>query len=549
MKSLFKVLVVSGLVAGQSALSELAECSAQKIQEVLSPATEHESRVELNCHLKLHRNDVVTKQVRISGAKGSNLRMNCHGATLKANSASDPQLRLLIRSTYDKAQDGDEGWLRPENVLIENCRIEGSVRVMGMAVNGEDDNLTASSRSEGHTKRVQESAPRGIVLNKNTFIGQGSIPIYFSPGVTHSGITNSHIGGVSNSVAVYFDAESAQNTLKGNRIDTKTLDQTKSTKFLGFTVHKSHKFRELVAIDGSAYNKITDNFFSSLNHGGIYLYRNCGEGGNIRHQTSSYNEIINNTFYYNKYDGDLPAIWVASRNGNRSYCDEDAGFPLGSSKSNLDHATMNLIAQNKFFKFSPKKIVKVDAFPNYVERNETVTAPIARSSGCYLRNGFPSIFLAHGQSSLYTIKNEIPTCHDLEYRCNDGILEAKKTSCPLVASTLVPFSCQLQGSNSKCQQTATCPQGMRIRGMKALCNLEFGQVNEKTLKSLAWNHLSVSTPSDHVSEGSCILGKSQISSETLPVSVSPGATKVTFSCSENDKNGGDCHISGKILCE
>ena len=34
--------------------------------------------------------------------------------------------------------------------------------------------------------------------------------------------------------------------------------------------------RELIAINGSAYNQIIDNRFSRLDKGRIYLYRNCG---------------------------------------------------------------------------------------------------------------------------------------------------------------------------------------------------------------------------------------------------------------------------------
>ncbi|MBL7671001.1 MAG: hypothetical protein JNM39_11000 [Bdellovibrionaceae bacterium] len=366
-----KWIVIVGLVtvnAVESVSAEVQTCSTLKKQEVLEAASAGRPTVELNCHLTLQKSDFITKQVRISGNLVNGLVFDCHGATLRANSFSDPQLRLLVRSLKGVGSNGLDVWRRPENILIKNCNIEGSTRVMGVASNGEGKNLTESSRQPGHTGRTQSYAPRGIIFNKNKFIGQGATPIYFAPGVNYSAVLNSHIGGYSKSVAVYFDAESAKNTLDNNVIDTKTIEK-----------RAGGSARELVAIDGSAYNKIANNYFSSLNHGGIYLYRNCGEGGNIRHQTSRYNEIVNNTFYYNKYRGELPAIWVASRNGNRSYCDLDIGYDFGSSSSDLDHAINNKIHLNQFFKLHPNYMIRVNAFPNEVESNEVVTSRIIRT--------------------------------------------------------------------------------------------------------------------------------------------------------------------------
>lgn len=361
------LVAVSGLNSSY-AYAEIQNCSAQKQQEVLEVASASHPTVELNCHLRLQSKDIVTKQVRISGDKVNGLIFDCRGASLQANTFSDPQLRLLVRSLKKTSTSGIDEWLRPENILIKNCTIEGSTRVMGVASNGEGTNLTISSRSLGHTGRVQSYAPRGIIFDRNKFLGHGATPIYFSPGVNHSSVLNSHIGGFSTSVAVYFDAESAKNTLDNNVIDTKTIEKK-----------AGGAARELVAIDGSAYNRIANNYFSSLNHGGIYLYRNCGEGGNIRHQTSSFNEIVNNTFYYNKYKGTLPSIWVASRNGNRSYCDLDKGYPFGSSVSDLDLAINNKIYLNQFFKLNPNVMIRLNASPNQVERNEIVTARINRA--------------------------------------------------------------------------------------------------------------------------------------------------------------------------
>src|SRR5690606_33199014 len=121
--------------------------------------------------------------------------------------------------------------------------------------------------------------------------------------------------GWGDSVGIYMDAESGHNVIARNYI------------------HMLTNQREQVAIDGSAHNTVIENRFSGLSHGGIYLYRNCGEDGNIRHQTPSYNQIVNNVFYYDSCTGGNPAIWLASRNGNRPYCGLDDGYPYGSSAS------------------------------------------------------------------------------------------------------------------------------------------------------------------------------------------------------------------------
>jgi hypothetical protein len=339
-------------------------CSTAKYLEVVAPATADRNSVEVSCNLILKSSDIVTKQVRISGGNASNLTLNCNGASLVSNQFSDPHLRLLVRSLRSTTSDGIEVWSRPENVSIKKCIIYGSTRVQGMGSNGQGKYLTESSKNNGHTARVQKNAPRGIHFSLMKFLGQGKTPVYFSPGVNHSSILKSHIGGFADSVAIYFDAESASNTVDGNTINTTTLERE--------TNGKHSNARELFAIDGSAHNRIINNYFSRLNHGGIYLYRNCGEGGNIRHQTPSFNVIENNTFYYKKYKGELPSVWVASRKGRSSYCDADKGYPFGSSRSDLDHAKNNIIRFNLIYKLSPSQMIRVDSHPNSVDSNKTV---------------------------------------------------------------------------------------------------------------------------------------------------------------------------------
>ena len=222
-----------------------------------------------------------------------------------------------------------------------------------MAANGEGAALRDSSRRSGHTERAQAAAPTNIMLDTLTLLGQGRIPLYLAPGVTGVTLQNSHVGGRSNSVAVYLDAESANNTLQHNLIDSRSA-------------------RELVAIDGSAHNTVRHNRFSALSHGGLFLYRNCGEGGTVRHQTPSHNTISDNTFFYRYYHGGLPAVWLGARNGNRNYCEADAGYPFGSSISNLDGAQHNRISNNRIYKLSPLRMIRDHGSDNMISGNTTV---------------------------------------------------------------------------------------------------------------------------------------------------------------------------------
>jgi len=76
-----------------------------------------------------------------------------------------------------------------------------------------------------------------------------------------------------------------------------------------------------------------------LKQGGIYLYRNCGEGGTVRIETPSYNRILNNLFVYQRQELSDPAIYVGSRNYGRfenwwpgSHCNDDVGRQRNDSK-------------------------------------------------------------------------------------------------------------------------------------------------------------------------------------------------------------------------
>ena len=268
----------------------------------------------------------MSRRLLLEGSASSGIQIDCGGGAIGRPETEPAFPRFTIEIRSRQREGGRPEWDRPTDITIRNCTVRGSVRIWGMAINGQGEVLKLSSRSLGHTERAQEAAPRRIAIEKSVLLSAGAIPLYIGPGVTGVSLTGSQLRGRSVSVGVYLDAESAGNTIAGNSFDIDTA-------------------REVIAVDGSARNRVIDNTFRLTWRGGIFLYRNCGEGGTIRHQTPSFNTIAGNRFDY-AFPLHSPAISVGSREGWRLYCGEDAGYPFGSSADNGDHATNNVVENN-----------------------------------------------------------------------------------------------------------------------------------------------------------------------------------------------------------
>ena len=182
---------------------------------------------------------------------------------------------------------------------------------------------------EGHAERAQAAAPRQIILENLQIEAEHRIPLYLGPGATAVTVKNCRFTGWTLSTVLYLDAETAGNTIENCIFDVRAA-------------------REVIAVDGSARNIIKGNRFLRASFGGIYLYRNCGEGGTVRHQTPRENRIENNTFDLAGLRPGSYGIWLGSRQGRRHYCEADAGYPFGSSADNRDFADDNTVAANMF---------------------------------------------------------------------------------------------------------------------------------------------------------------------------------------------------------
>jgi hypothetical protein len=534
-------------------IAPMPPCSEQKIAEVRARAgaVRHDGSFEpafvfIDCSLTLRSSDVITKRLVFKGTRASGVTVEGNGATIDGGPGTPnyhPSYAVHMVEISSEPTSDSRHWSPPVGITLRNCQIKGSVWVYGMTSGVDTDDRE-------YVTLARNNAPHNIVFDNVTITGQGlpcapkstdCTPLYLHAGVNNFQLLNSTINGKVDrkAVGIYLDDVTYRNTFRNNRIEPDTDG------------------REVMSLDGSSYNTIINNFFSSLDHGGIYLYSNCGEEGSERRGRPTHNTIINNVFYYDKYDGDNPAIFVASRNGNSRYC----------TGVYFDEAKFNVVMQNQIFKLPVSDVIlrhpitgmvigvrrgmirvghpEVNT-PNYINYNETVTAEIERKAGCYINNGYQKDFIRDGEFiNLFRNANGEPICTGYRLTCHDGVLtQASDSTCRPVG--YADFECQASGSNSGCQRTVFSPAGKTMIGAKAACNLEFGTVSVTDLNGMSANFVKVLRASDNVSEGSCTLGSTSIRSGQAAVSGINGLTRLSFGCRENDSNGGDCHIKGRL---
>jgi len=543
-------LLFSGLCASSAAADDVA-CSAAKHNEVRERASATRPHVYVNCNLTLSSTDVITKTIRVNGSDASDLTVNCNGARIDGTGSVNEDAamirissRMVTRADGSCVKDATGNYCSyeaPENVTFRDCKIKGRTNISGMG------GVPDVTRHADYTEKVRAYGPKNIRFENVTVTADNDIAFYVYPGVSGFQLLSSSVSGVSDSVAIYLDAESLRHTIKNSSITVNTA-------------------RELIAVDGSSYNRILNNYFSYTSDGGIYLYRNCGEApgdlpqtrgnGSIRHSVPRNNVIINNRFSNGDYDGSNPNIFLGSRNGNRNYCDADLdkdgnAYPWGSSASNLDYARYNVVMQNQIFNAPFNDMIRVGRpstdSHNAIDHNETVSASIYRKAGCYLSTGFNTNFLLDGQSaSVVRDANGVATC--VTQRCTDGDL-TDTGSCTMHTTS---FSCQASSNNDGCNTSKACPvvssRQTTIVGAKAGCNLEYGTVSSAQLAAITPGKLEVVRESDDASDGSCYAGNTSISTSYAAIRGAANQSRLNFGCEEHDENGGDCHITGTLYC-
>ena len=314
------IAALLAVLALDSRMTAARACDATELRAVTAVET---SPYLLGCQAFLNGGRI-TRPILIQGVEASGAGIDCGGGSIGRPGAQvttrQPTVAIWSRAEAD-------GFSRPQDVFLRNCTIHGAVRIWGMGAGGSMSDLRDSSRTAGHTAVAQAAAPTRVLLDRVRFLGTGSIPLYVGPGVTGLTVRNSSFAGRSVSVALYLDAESAGNVITDNVFDITTA-------------------REQIAVDGSARNRIVGNRFNLGRRGGIFLYRNCGEDGVIRHQTPSDNTITDNSFSGANWIRPQTVV-VGAREGNRRYCADDQGWPFGSSADDGDNASGNVVARNR----------------------------------------------------------------------------------------------------------------------------------------------------------------------------------------------------------
>ncbi|WP_346269377.1 right-handed parallel beta-helix repeat-containing protein [Rhizobium wenxiniae] len=328
------------IVAGGSPLLLVASdaradaCPANVMDALRAPAGKEAKPVNIRCDVSLNKGDRITQRIVFSGSRSSGVVFDCNGAMIDGSGTK-------ARTVLIQSRKGDDGkWDVPTDITIRNCQIKGDLRIQGLGNNGQAKEVKASSNRDGHTQRAQAAAPTGILLDNLTFSGSVGVPLYLAPGVTNVTVQNSRFTGKASSTVVYLDAESAGNVIVGNTFSARP------------------EWREVIAVDGSANNRIENNTFVNPLSGGVYLYRNCGEGGTFRHQSPQGNLVRGNTFQY-QVPVARPAVWIGSREGLsmfNSYCLVQPKMLL----EGLDHsdgANNNTVTDNRLIGGSPNLIV------------------------------------------------------------------------------------------------------------------------------------------------------------------------------------------------
>lgn len=478
-----KIITLLLLMAASSVHASIM-CNDDKRLELLERVNSESNSVSLNCSISLSPTDVITKIIDIRGSSATGITLDCNNALIDATYGIEKKYfsKDIVKIRSLKRENGD--WSVPSYVTVKNCRIKGSLRILGLGNNGESEEVRQSSMNENHTENAQTNAPNNVILDNLVIEGSKRVPLYFAPGSHHNTIQNSQVIGESSGVAIYLGAESGHNQIINNTIST-------------------NGDRELIAIDGSAHNIIKNNHFSALHNGGIYLYRNCGEGGTARHQTPSYNVIEANYFYYVNYNGPKKAIYVGSRNGKRNYCDDDQDIilPINTSASdNNDNPTDNYFIYNQFLNRDPW---------NFIEFGSSYDS--SNNKKFTYGNIKTTVFRTDAQPKI------------------------------------VNFECQVSGNNSGCYEDAACPAGTVNASVKTVCNLESGSVTDSQYPT--WNSMRVTRESDsNQSASECLFNTTTLNTQQNRFVLPSYQQSTTYGCKEYDGNGGDCHIKGEMIC-
>lgn len=254
----------------------------------------------------------------------SNVTLDCNGATLDGGLTLDAGIAIGARA-------------RISNVVVRNCVISNFKKV-GIVIASQTNSREKEQISEISERYMK--APSGITIVNCKIHDIGNSGIYVADYVENISIIDSTIM-KNRGTSIYLDFSSRNNIIRGNKIIENGFASDRKWR-------KWPRVREGIAVDSSAGNLIEGNIISGNAAGGIFLYKNCGEGWLVDHKTpihwqsSDHNQIANNII------SDMPiGVWVAQRQSVDlafARCHDPYYF---EGKIVLDEAKHNVISGNE----------------------------------------------------------------------------------------------------------------------------------------------------------------------------------------------------------
>lgn len=268
----------------------------------------------------------------------SNVLLDCNNARIDAARA---RIGLTVKGKNIR------------NVTIKNCRISDALSV-GIYVR---DAMKVSDLAKLPLNERYKSAPNRVTIRNTSVINSGTVGIYVGNYSSSTRIENSiisHSGGAG----IYLDASSILSVVRNNIISQNGFGDER--------ISNRRAKREGMAVDSSAYNKISDNSFYGNASGGVFLYKNCWEHHTDPDQVPRWQHSNFNTITRNRFSEKI-GVWIASRQ-TKKMKSMICGDPEVAPSYYRDYAAFNIVSNNSFSNGDTGVIVE-DDFNSIVNNN------------------------------------------------------------------------------------------------------------------------------------------------------------------------------------
>ena len=114
------------------------DCTEEQIRKIFEQATLEKPEIKVDCSFDLkkrkygqYKNQTITKRLVLQGNGASHLRINCAGINIEpVYYKGNPSLKIQSEKKHSpKNLKKPLFFEKPENILIEDCKIRGSVHV------------------------------------------------------------------------------------------------------------------------------------------------------------------------------------------------------------------------------------------------------------------------------------------------------------------------------------------------------------------------------------------------------------------------------------